>query len=293
MLIDVYRTFTDPMTSYFRLGKTFNRSIKLYNYYPLKNINNEIRFETLAPESILKMIRRKIIHNSKYIVVGSYAFNYYVKKINYEKVKINYYEIITENIKIEAPKIYNILQSKLNNKVKVKEYYSFSEFFDKRVEFIYDDIVILKVYNNNNRCVVYNYSEKKKTNFGTTQLLSLYLLSNYIYYLINRKNKDSSNYLNMMLILIECRDKYLNKHNKTILDTTPFQEFKFKCIGDPVDIIRNDRLQMANKKLSGKLFKYKYIYKPTDNPIPPPINYIFDNSSGNQVLNDKYYIIKN
>lgn len=291
LLMDIYRVFTDPMTSYFRLEKSFKRYIRVYKYYPIENTNKEIKFTNLISENILKTIRKEIIHNSNYIVVGSYAYNYYVSKINNKKVvKINYYEIITENIEDEGPKIYNQLNKLFNNKIKVKEYYPFFEFFDKRIEFIYENQVILQVYNNNNRCIVYNMSDKKKTKFGTNQLVLLYLLSKYNYYLVNRNIVESNNYLNMFLQLNDAKNKYLDKHNITVIDTSPFTDFKFNCIGKPIDLIREERLKIKEKKKLGKLLKFRY--EPLGKPGKIP-DYIFDNISGNEILNNKYLIIKN
>lgn len=290
MLIDIYRVFTDPMTSYWRLDKTFKRYLKLYKYYPITSSTNEIRFSKLSDVDILTKIRKLIIHNSNYIVIGAYAYNYYVSKIDKTAlVKINFYEIITENIKLNCNKIYKTLQKQFGTKISVKEYTPFFEFFDYRVEFLYEGIVILRVYNNNNRCIVYNESDKKKTKFGTNQIVLLYLLSNYNYYLINRNIVESNNYLNMFIKLNDAKNKYLDKHNVTVLDGSPFQDFKFKCIGEPVDLIREGFLTIINNKKRGKQLKFRY--DPTGKPTKIP-EYIFDNVSGNEVLNNKNLIIK-
>jgi len=182
------------------------------------------------------------------------------------------------------------LNKLFNNKIKVKEYYPFFEFFDKRIEFIYENQVILQVYNNNNRCIVYNMSDKKKTKFGTNQLVLLYLLSKYNYYLVNRNIVESNNYLNMFLELNDAKNKYLDKHNISVIDTSPFTDFKFNCIGKPVDLIREERLKIKEKKKLGKLLKFRY--EPLGKPGKIP-DYIFDNISGNEILNNKYLIIKN
>jgi len=290
MLVDTYRVFTDPMSSYWRLDKTFKRYLKLFKYYPITNNNDQIKFEFLTPENILNDIRKKIIHNSNYIVVGSYAYNYYVSKINKNlMVKINFYELITENLKKECINIYKKLKTLFGNKITVKEYYPFYEFFDYRIEFLYDNQIILRLYNNNDRCIVYNKSDKKKTKFGTTQLILLYLLSNYNYYYINRNKLDSNNYINMFLNLNKSKNDYLDKHNITVLDNSPFQEFKFTCLGKPYDLIREERLTMVENKKKNK--KAKFRYNPSDKPGVPP-QYIFSNISGNQVINNKNLIIK-
>lgn len=290
MLIDVYRVFTDPMTSYWRLEKSFNRYIRLYKYYPIEKykINNIIKFTNESPENILKVIRKKIIHNSDYVVVGAYAYNYYIKKTNLNPIKINYYEIITSNLKEDAKKIYKILLKNFGDKITVKEYYPFFDYFDYSIDFFYMNIKILKVYNNNNRCVVYNESTKKKTKFGTSQLIQLFLLLNYTYYLINRNNIESNNYLNMFLNFSKAKNNYLDKHNITVINNSPFQEFKINCIGKTIKIDRLDRLQIIKKKEKGLPFKYKY--EPGNKPKPLP-NFIFKNSSGNQNINSKYFII--
>lgn len=290
MLIDVYRVFTDPMTSYWRLEKSFKRYLRVYKYYPIEEYkkNDIIKFTSETNENILNKLRKLIIHNSNYIVVGAYAYNYYVKKISVTPVNVNFYEIITSNIKEESTKIYKKLAKKFGNKITVKEYFPFFEYFDYRVEFLYDDKVILRVYNNNNRCIVYNESSTKKTKFGTSQLVQLYLLSNYIYYIINRNQTESNNYLNLFLNFNKARDDYLTKHNKTVIDHSPFQEFKLKCIGKSIKLDRLDRIEMIKKKEKGLPLKFRY--EPSNTPGKVP-EYIFKNSSGNQVINQKFLII--
>ena len=289
MLIDIYRVFTDPMTSYWRLDKTFKRYLRVYKYYPLTLTNTNIFFGSLSNENILQVIRKEIIHNSNYIVVGSYAYNYYIKKVNNDTIKINFYEIITENINIEAQKIYIKLKKIYNDKITIKEYYPYFDYFDYRVEFLYENCVILRVYNNNNRCIVFNESITKKTKFGTTQIILLYLLSNYNYYITNRNILESNNYISMFLKLSKAKNIYLDKKNITVLNNSPFQEFKFNCIGKPVSLERLDRLNMIKKRIENKPLKFRYEPK---NDIGNAPAYVFDNLSGNQVLNQKYFIIK-
>jgi hypothetical protein len=278
------------MTSYWRLDKTFKRYLKLYKYYPITSSTNEVRFSKLSDVDILTKIRKSIIHNSNYIVVGAYAYNYYVSKINKKDlIKVNFYEIITEDIKLNCNKIYKTLKKQFGSKITIKEYTPFFEFFDYRVEFLYEGIVILRVYNNNNRCIVYNESDKKKTKFGTNQIVLLYLLSNYNYYLINRNTLESNNYLNMFIKLNDAKNKFLDIHSIDVLDGSPFQDFKFKCIGEPVDLIREGRLAIIDKKKKGKQLTFRY--DPTGKPTKIP-EYIFDNVSGNEVINKKNLIIK-
>jgi hypothetical protein len=290
MLIDIYRVFTDPMTSYWRLEKSFKRYLRVYKYYPIEKYqkDNIIKFTNETVENILNKLRKLIIHNSDYIVVGTYAYNYYIKKTTTESINVNFYEIITSNIKDESIKIYKKLLKIFGKKITVKEYFPFFEYFDYRIEFLYNNQVILRVYNNNNRCIVYNDSKTKKTKFGTSQLVQLYLLSNYIYYIINRNKIESNNYLNLFLNFNKAKDEYLISHNITVINNSPFQEFKLNCIGKSIKLDRLDRLEMIDKKKKGLCLKFRY--EPTGNLEKIP-EYVFKNSSGNQVINQKFLII--
>jgi hypothetical protein len=295
MLADYYRVITDPMTSYWRLDKSINRFQKLIKYYPfdLTNINNKIEFENNEKLKIndnkLKYLRKKIIYNSKLIVIGFQAYNYYIKKINKkEEINIPYYEIISTQLKEDALIIYKKLLRKFKN-VKVKQYIPFFEFFDNKIEYYVDNELVLILYGNNERCIVYNYSEKKHCHYGTFNLVVMYILFNYFYYYINKmKEKKELHYL-LLIKLINYRNNYLEKRNKTVLDDTPFKDFSLKCFGKSVELRRLSFLECLKKKKEGKKMKEKY--KPTGklNKLETK-NYI--NISGNEILNEKYFIIK-
>ena len=74
---------------------------------------------------------------------------------------------------------------------------------------------------------------------------------------------------------------YLNKHNKTILERSPFQEFTLQCLGSTEDPLRMSRLEDKKKKAARKLIKFRYDPKGTPGKIP---NFIFDNTSGNKIF---------
>ena len=74
---------------------------------------------------------------------------------------------------------------------------------------------------------------------------------------------------------------YLNKHNKTILERTPFQEFTLQCLGSTEDPMRMARLEERKKKEAKKLIKFRYDPKGNPGKIP---NFKFDNTSGNEIL---------
>ncbi len=288
MYIDNYRIFTDPFSFSFRLDKTFNRYLRLYKHYPIQKPHNMILNIKKSPHEDLDIVRKKVIHNSKYIVIGKYAYNYYLNKLNIEPINIDYYEIITTDYEKNILKINKII-NKLFKNVKTKEYSPFFEFFGKRVEFYINGNLLLKVYDNNNRCIVNRFSEKKKCFFGTNQLVILFLLSNYNYAIINHNKTEEKNNIIMLYQIITTKNKYLDLKDKNVLDKTPFEDFIISCDGIALDPRRETFLERINKKKKGLRLNFKY--EPLGNKITPP-NYVFTNTSGNEIINDKNLIIK-
>ncbi len=292
MLIDAYRVYSDPMTSYFRLTKTFTRFNKLMHHYPL---NEDMLYNKSTPSSkandnhrlVLHFIRHKIIHNSKLIVVGHYAFNQLMKMARAPDtylIDCTYYQIISVNYSDDIQKIQNIMKKQYPNVV-VKKYHPFFQFLDRSTEFFINVNgtlqLVLRVYDANERCIVYRKSEQKKTLFGTYQLIFMYNLIQYNISKIRHNEHNKLTYGSMLIRMMKARDKYLEQHNKTVLDKTIFQEFTMSCIGEPKDLLRESFLLAKKKREQGKMAKF--LYKPTGQPGKKP-NFRFDNSSG-EVMN--------
>ena len=300
MLIDAYRVYSDPMTSYFRLTKTFTRFNKLMHHYPLNEdmLNNKTSLSTSNKlnnlyEDILHFIRHKIIikckasSDNKLIVVGHYAFNQLMKMAKAPDtylVDCTFYQVISTNYSDDIQKIQNIMKNQYPNVV-VKKYHPFFQFLDRSTEFFINGTLLLRVYDSNERCIVYRNSDKKKTLFGTYQLIFMYNLIQYNISKIHKNDTQSDNnkltYGSMLIRMMKARDKYLVQHNKTVLDKTIFQEFTMSCIGEPKDLLRESFLIAKKKREEGK--RGKFLYKPTGQPGKKP-NFRFDNSSGELIL---------
>jgi hypothetical protein len=284
MIVDAYRVYADPMTSYFRLEKAFKRSSTLMKYYPFdsKAEYNKLSYQkTPENDMLLRFIRKHIIMDSKLIVIGHYAYNYLVKKLDDKhSIDFNYIQLVSTDFKKDFEKVNKILKDKFGKKIYYKKYYPFFQFYDERVEFSYNNKVILKLYGNNNRCIVHRYSDKKKTYFGTFLLTMLYLLVDYNFAIINKDKSEEMNYLALIVRLYNIRNKYLDSKNVSILDDTPFKEFTLKCTGTPVDPIRSSRLKQAEKRKTGK--RSKFSYTPTGKSANVP-NFKFDISSGKEI----------
>ena len=297
MLIDGFRVYADPMTSYFRLDKTFKRFSLLEKHYPLPEYNLKLQYFQKIPLKknleILDFVRHNIIMNSELIVIGHYAVDFLVRKVENEDIQIEnkypYYQVISNNFEKDAQNIYNLLKKQYDKRLTILEFSKFFMFLDKRLDFIVDGQVILKLYGDNKRCIVNQLSEKKKTYFGTFQLIILHLLIDYIYFIINRNKNEENNYLYLINLVNKAKDMYLDKTGKHILDDTNFKHFTFNCLGKPVDPIRESRLRGLERLKKGDSFKFNY--NPSKGKKGKVPNFKFENTSGN--VQNRISIIKN
>lgn len=283
MQTDAYRVYSDLLVSNFRLSKTFNRMTTLMKHYPF---DDKAEFNVLSYkkteeiDNVLRFIRKHIIHNSDLVVVGHYAYNYLVKKLDDKhEIDVEYIQIVSSNLDKDFDKITKILKEEYGKKIYYRRFYPFFQFFDNRYEFSYNGKVVLKLYGSNERCIVFQESEKKKTKFGTFILIMLYFLIDYNFAIINQDQKEQDNFMSLIIRLNKIRNKYLDKNNLTILDKSPFEEFTLKCIGKPLDPIRSARLKMTENKEAGK--KIKFRYNPSGKPGKIP-SFKFNNTSGKE-----------
>ena len=291
ILIDIMRQYNDPMTSFWRVKKNLIRANTLLSYYPLdtrgKFTPTKIDDST---QRMLDFVRKNVIIGSKLLVFGYYGYLYYKYKGNDDKKEelyVPYYDVISTNLVEDAQKIKETLQS-FEPKIKIEEYHPFFQFFDNRISFKYNDKIILNVYGNNEMCIPYWFIEKKNMNVVTFPYMIQTLLINHIYHHINNNKTESSNLDFLLEDIINIRNNYLEKHKKTILDNTPFQEFRIQCMGDTIESSRKFRLSVA-EKLKKKL-PVKFRYDPANPKNFSPDKIKFDNTSGN-VNNSRNKII--
>ena len=157
------------------------------------------------------------------------------------------------------------------------EYYPFYEYIGKSIEYYYNNILVLRIIDKYDRCTVYNYSEKKKTFFGTNNLVFMHLLFRYYYYYINKNKYFTDLYLELIQKFYHSKIDYLNKKNITVLDKSPFQDFTLQCLGKHIDLLRKSFIDGKQNIQNKKAFKYKHI--PTGNN--KKISWHYPNITGN------------
>ncbi len=283
ILIDIMRMYTDPMTSYWRVKKSLQRANILLKHYPLDTRGNFTKQD--IPNDLqrnLDFIRKYIIIGSKLLVFGYYGFQYYMYKANDDKKEelyVPYYDVISTNLEEDVKKIREILVQ-FNDAITVEEYHPFFQFFDKSITFKFKGKPILNVYGSNDMCIPYWYIEKKNFNIVTFPYMIQTLLIKHIYYIVNENKILSQNYDYLLETIIKARNNYLEKHNRTILDNTPFQEFRIQCMGDTIEPTRKYRLMIAEKIANKQRAKFTYDpYAKNDKFSPDAFK--FDNTSGN------------
>jgi hypothetical protein len=283
ILIDIMRMYNDPMTSYWRVKKSLQRANILLKHYPLDTRGKLNKIDiTDEIQKNLDFVRKNIIIGSKLLVFGYYGYQYYMYKGSNdtkEELYVPYYDVISTNFENDVKIIKETLQT-YNDNITVEEYHPFFQFLDKSVSFKYKGKPLLNVYGNNSMCIPYWYIEKKKINVVTFPYMILTLLIMHIYYLVNGDKILSQNYDYLLEEIIKIRNNYLEKNNKTILDNTPFQEFRIQCMGETMDSSRKYRLMIAEKIANKQRIKFKYDPYASNDKFRPDA-FKFDNSSGN------------
>lgn len=258
MMIDMYRVFTDPLISYFRLEKTFTRFNKLVESYPFDlNIPYKINDMENNKHNYSDTIYKNIIISSKLIIIGYYSFiNLVNNSVNVNKSMT--YQLISIDYDKDKKEIFNKLK-KIYKNITSSEFYPFGVNLCYHMEYYVDKVCILKLYGNYNRCVVYRIVDN--IYYGTFQLTFMHLLIDHFYSLSSTYDYI---YNNMISYLLKYRNEYLEKNYINILSDSMFKEFTIDCIGNTSEPTRdkkindnNDVLYKSDKKIYKKSIKLK------------------------------------
>lgn len=312
MMIDYLRMLTDPILSYWRFEndlKGFKRFVLLQKYYPLPYSDNSIDIESVPELDVINKHIFKYMTNKKSIlVIGFYAYNYFLNESGILKDKSNklnilnipYYEFISSDYRHDALTLIDELKkisSIDSSSITYKEYYPFFQFTGFSVDIYYNDELIVRIYSNNRKYIPYQdvnvYDikfEKKikdsKIRLGIFPIVLQYGLINLTKARTNNDNTLKDLYYTFCSQIISMRNYYLEMNNKTILDDTIFREFVVNGIGDTIQPDRERMMLIESKKKQNK--RYMFRYEPTADGIKDPdIGYIFANSSGNAITNPK------
>lgn len=291
MTIDYLRIFTDPVVSYWRLEKSFERFILLNKYYPLPYNNKKIIFDANSQEKqkLLDIILNHTKKSDSLLHTGMFAYNYFLtqsKIKTYEPLIIQHYELISTNFKIDALKIIELITNTTNkDKIKINEHYKFFQFLDNCVKIYYDDNLICSIYNNNDRCVQYKYTTDNDYLVCSFNYTLLYLLSQQMKYKVDGDDINKNLMFQMISHLTEFRKYYFKSTKKSIFDNTPFEDFSLEYKGNTLSPEKIRQTIGEQRKKNNKPFIFAY--EPNTNNKKEISNYIFSNTSGNIITNHK------
>jgi hypothetical protein len=154
------------------------------------------------------------------------------------------------------------------------------------------------MYHYNSRCVPYfdvpayyfkksSYDEMKGTiRIGSFAVVMLYNLINIMRARTNNDNNTKNLYYTIIVHMITIRNFYLKRTKKNIFDDSLFQEFILRCVGETTTPQMEKALRIDKKITAGK--KYSWSYNPINTQDRTnEKKYVFKNSSGNPIKNDK------
>ena len=283
ILIDILRQYNDPMTSYWRVKKNLIRANTLLSHYPLQTNGKFIKHKIdESCQRILNFVRKEIIIGSKLLVFGYYAYQYYIYKSNdskKEELYVPYYDVISTNLSEDARSAYEKLIA-FNENITVEEYHPFFQFNDRCISFLHNGKIMFNIYGSNQKCIPSYHIPKKDIYVVTFPYMIQTFIINQLYHSINKNNNEASTLDFLLENIIKKRNEFLKNNNKTILDNTPFQEFRIECQGETMAPDRKFRLSIAEKIKKRQRIKFRYDPSARNDNFKPEI-YKFSNSSGN------------
>lgn len=305
MIIDYLKMITDPIGSYWRIEKSFERLIKLETTFPLPVFKKEIEINSSDnDDNIFDSIQIVIdeIKNKDIVTIGFYSYLYYLKEsklyeknknlLNFSKKNYNqipYLEIISKNYKTDFDIIINKLKEKYGDLITHTEFYPLFTFTGYSVEIYLNGDLILIIYDYNKRCIPYKISNEIKISSFSTTLL--YSQINVMKFKILKDEDFKSMYMIMVSHLIQMKSYYFSKNNKTIFDVTPFQDFVIDFISPDINPEHELLIKYEKRRMSGK--PVMYIYDPVKNRKEEKVDkFFFPNISGNEIVNEKRLRLK-
>jgi hypothetical protein len=292
LIIDVLRTLSDPITSYFRLAKVFSRFRIMQKLYPIPYANQPALFPEKVHKEVYDCVSEvyKFLLNRKSIILfGNVAYQTLMNEGKFPSIdKIPYFEFISTSYKEDSLELINSLKKKFEHKITFVEYYPLYQFYGYNVTISYNSITVAQIYQHYNMCTP--YQDIKINDKQSIRIGSFIVILKFLYFLKFKSIIDSNKELeliryHMIVSLIDTRNQYLKKYNKSIVDDTIFKEFQVECKGVTVDQPRLFREAVERKKKAGK--PYVFLYEPASGRKPDVSKWRFLNTSGNIVHNEK------
>lgn len=277
--IDLYRQMSNPYYGFLKLDKVVFRKDLLEKYYPIyfnkNNLNVYTKNETSFDEVLQNIYKNIVINDKNIIVIGEIVLNYYLKISNDKRIRVNYIEIISVNMKDTMLKIKEKLKE---YNPSYKEYNVYFQFWGSQVEVYIKEKLVVKIYDYNKICTPYITFKERDNDFvllGSFDLQIMMLYTKISKILISSMDKNEINKLYYYIFLFKkCREN--NKSNKLVM------ELVTDCIGEVVDtrIISSMQKDERRKKGQRLVIGFNPDNKNPESFLKLARSFKFDNSSG-------------
>lgn len=326
IFIDHLRMYTSPLTAHNIWEKNFKRSYKLLKHYPLELFDPKINLPNGSDEM------KKIWDNVKKVFLtredirectllgGFDAYNFYIKKASdisshselsrikgrsenvrnsFSKYECNtpFMELYSVNYQSTAIELFSYLKTIVpdKNALTFEENFPLFMFIGYSLTIKYQDRHLIKIYDADGSCVPY-----VKLKIGFKYVSYHYTLMTFLMHKFKAhldKDKDLyRSYGAAVSNLINGRNQFLENNRLLIINDTIFSEFRINCIGSTIDVLRLDKLKMAERIAKGQ-YGHKFKYEPSvfftkhgedSQKNFDPMRYNkFPNTSGNIIANPK------
>lgn len=293
MAIDMFRIFTDPLLSYFRLEKTVKRFRLIQKHFPFMKVSAPLRLPSKTTE--IKMFDKdinKFLTREDVILIGMEGYNQLAKFVgttttHLKSVDSPYPEVILTNFNVAGRDFVNMIKTNhpdMESHISVVEYYPFFQFLGHNAFVYYKGVPIIHMFHYDHRCIPVKQIGEFKIGAFVVQLL--YAWSLYYLARTDKNNELMERYKTIFAHLIELRNEYFSKTNNNIFSNTPFADFSTDCVGETMPPEIEKRLRIEKNKRQGKPYVFKY--EPSVKHMEPGIiKYNFANTAGTAVRNEK------
>jgi hypothetical protein len=301
MMVDFFRMLTDPMISWWRFDKHFKRFLLLQKLYPLPKTKDTLMlegYENEDTEEIINKILEMISKKDNMLVTGFYAYNYYVhetgEKGENKYIDIPYIEAYTDEYRKDGMEFIEKIKE-LNSDITHKEFNPFFNLYGYNCVFYHKGNPIFYLYSHQ-KCLPFKkvnfikfidgkgVKQKGKINIGSFDVNILQALIILVKVRVDDDKAWNDVLYKLINGFVNLRNLYLKQNKIKAYDDSIVASFVTDCMGNVMtaEKERGMLIQSRIKKKKPLVIRYK---PGVDNKNFA--NYMFQNSSGNEIRNEK------
>jgi hypothetical protein len=318
LLIDQLRVLTDPLTSYWRLEKTFPRLYLLQRYYPLEKPQqgHEQNLRGAFPppnESIGRAMDAALevlgkLESVESVIVGCAAWRSFAIWAGRGDPGVpSFLEVIVTSYVPAAEAIYGrLLEMFGKDALKYVEHQRFFDYCGRRGHFFVNGQLAVCLYHHNNRCTpVQPPVEEPPVQGGEPRIAVATLSVTAMYLMISGmlcRAASPPNYLgqavcdSLLFELYAMRTEFMESNREAVVEGDhPFREFTAYCVGRSIGALRAHKEETEYRRKRLGLFGMAYFAYEPEKPAGKKFDaadYKYMNSSGNAVKNRNDQLFK-